>query len=403
MHGNIAIITITLVVLGYGYFSKYLTQLNISGPMVFTTIGILLSPVAFSVVELHLDAEMVTITAEIALIMVLFSDASSLNLKKLKAAWGIPFRLLFIGLPLTIVFATVVGQAMFPNESMIYIVLMALLLAPTDAALGKAVVSDKRIPVKIRSSINVESGLNDGIVLPIILGVLAIITADKAGSNDTQWLMYIGQQVVFGAVIGALIGYVNAISSVRTMKKDRMEASYKNLIPIAIAISSYYIAEYFGGNGFIAAFFSGLFLGNYNEGLRENVENFVESESELLILISFMIFGLAFVPATIEFWNFKVFIYSVLSLTVLRMIPVAISLIGTKLDFATMMFMGWFGPRGIASILYILIVINDVVSTKDHETVYAVVTLTILLSIFLHGISARPLVKIYSKNHKDLD
>ena len=197
--------------------------------------------------------------------------------------------------------------------------------------------------------------------------------------------------------------YNSFVLSTRTLKKGRMDASYKNLIPIAIAISSYYIAEYFGGNGFIAAFFSGLFLGNYNTELRENVENFVESQSELLILISFMIFGLAFVPATIEFWNFTVFIYAILSLTVLRMIPVAVSLIGTKLDFATMMFIGWFGPRGIASILYILIVINEVISIKDHETVYAVVTLTILLSIFLHGISARPLVKMYAKNHKDVD
>lgn len=402
MHGNMSIIIITLVVLGYGYYSKYLSNLNISGPMVFTSIGILLSPVGFNLVTVDLNTEIVTITAEIALIIILFADASGLKLKKLKLGWGIPFRLLFIGLPITIVFASLMAKAMFPEELTIYLVLMALLLAPTDAALGKAVVSDKKVPQKIRDSINIESGLNDGIVFPILLGLIAIITAEQAGSSDTHWLMYVAQQVVFGAIIGAIIGYINAKFSIRTIGKDRVDAAYKNLIPIAIAIFSYYVAEYFGGNGFIAAFFSGMFLGNYNDELRENVENFVESESELLILISFMVFGLTFIPATIDFWTFDVLLYSLLSLTLLRMIPVAISLIGTKLDFATVLFIGWFGPRGIASILYVLIVVNEVISIKTHETVYAVVTLTILLSIFLHGISAKPLVSLYAKNHKEV-
>ena len=396
MHGNMSIIIITLVVLGYGYYSKYLIGLNISGPMVFTTIGILLSPVGFDLLEIDLNTEIVTIIAEIALIIILFSDASSLKLKALKSEWGIPFRLLFIGLPITIAFATVVGMLVFPNESFIYILLMALLLAPTDAALGKAVVSDKSVPQKIRDSINIESGLNDGIVFPILLGVVALITVEQGDASDTQWLLYIGQQVLFGAIIGALVGYLNAVISVKTMQKDRIESAYKNLIPVAIAIFAYYSAEYFGGNGFIAAFFSGMFLGNYNQELRENVENFVESESELLILISFMIFGLTFIPQTIAFWDFKVLLYALLSLTLLRMIPVAISLIGTKLDFITVLFIGWFGPRGIASILYVLIVVSEVISIKTHETIYSVVTVTILLSIFLHGISAGPLVRLYS-------
>jgi len=399
MHENIAILLITIVVLGYGYFSKSLLRFNISGPMVFTSIGILISPIALDLVKVDINAEIVTITAEIALIIILFSDASTLNLKKIK--WSIPSRLLFIGLPLTIIFASVVAKLIFPDESVIYLVLMALLLAPTDAALGKAVVTDKGVPLNIRSSINIESGLNDGIVFPILIGVVAMITTSQETSSDTHWLLYVGQQVVFGAIIGSIVGYINALFSVKTISKDKMETAYKNLIPIAIAILAYYVAEYVGGNGFIAAFFSGLFLGNYNDKLRENVENFVESESELLILISFMIFGLVFVPNTIEFWDTKVVLFSVLSLTVLRMIPVAISLIGTKLDVATVLFIGWFGPRGIASILYVLIVVHEVISIETHETIYAVVTLTILLSIFLHGLSAKPLVSLYGKKNKD--
>ncbi len=400
MQEHIAILIITLVVLSYGYFSKYLLRLNISGPMIFTSIGVLLSPLMLNLIQIGIHTELVTIIAEIALIIILFSDASTLNLKQLKAGWSIPTRLLFIGLPLTILFATLVAELIFPHESILYLLLMALLLAPTDAALGKAVVSDKKVPIKIRASINVESGLNDGIVFPILLGVVSMITLTQEGAKDTQWLLYIAQQVGFGAIIGAFVGYLNAKVSFYTIKHNEVESSYKNLIPMAIAVLAYYTSEYFGGNGFIAAFFSGLFLGNYNEALKENIENFVESESELLILISFMIFGISFIPATIEFWTWSVFLYSVLSLTLLRMLPVAICLLGSKIDFVTVLFIGWFGPRGIASILYVLIVLKEVISIQTHETIYAVVTLTILLSIFLHGLSARPFVKLYSKNRQ---
>ena len=402
MENNTAILFIALVVLGYGYFSKMLLRWNISGPMIFTTIGILLSPLAFGVSHANLSAEIVQIVAEIALIVVLFSDASALNLKRLKQEWKIPTRLLFIGLPLTIIVAAVTARLIFPNESMIYLVLMALILAPTDAALGKAVVTDKNVPEKIRSSINVESGLNDGIVFPLLITVVAVIVSHEEKGQNSGWMLYVAQQISFGAIIGGIVGYLGAQLATMVIRKNWMEFSYQNLIPIALAILSYYLAEHFGGNGFISAFFCGLFLGNYNVKLREHIEDFAESEGELLILISFLVFGLTFIPATIKFWNFQVFLYAALSLTVLRMIPVAISLIGTKFDLSTILFIGWFGPRGIASILYVLIVVNEIKSIAGHESVYAVITLTVLFSIILHGLSAQPLARSYGKTHKDL-
>jgi len=400
MHEHIAILLVTIVILGYGYISKFLRRSNISGPMVFTAVGILLSPLVLGVVDTKPDGEFITIIAEIALIFVLFTDASSLNLKQLN--WAIPTRLLFIGLPLTIVFATVVGVFIFPQESMLYALLLALLLAPTDAALGKAVVSDKDVPLKIRSAINVESGLNDGIVFPVLLGVLALITKTQDSSDSTYWLLFVLQQIVIGAVVGAITGYFNAKISSILIDREDVEVTYKNLLPLAMAILAYYAAENFAGNGFIAAFFAGLFLGNFNEELKENADNFAESESELLLLICFMVFGFTFIPEAMLFWDIKVFIYSILSLTLLRMLPVALSLIGSKLDMETVLFIGWFGPRGIASVLYILIVVHAVVDIKGHETIYSVATLTIFMSIFLHGLSAKPLVKLYSKNHKDM-
>lgn len=402
MHETTSILAIALVVIGYGYFSRLFSRFYFSGPMVFTIVGILLSPLFFGEEITNLNDDIVQIISEIALIVVLFSDAAALNLKKLRNAWKLPARLLLFGLPMTIIFSTLVAKEFFPDESMQYLLLLALILAPTDAALGKAVVSEKSIPLNIRSTINVESGLNDGIVYPVIITLVAIILATSTGgeAESDEWLTYVIQQVAFGAIIGSAVGYLGAKIATWTIAKNWMEDNYQNLIPIAIAIFAFYLSEHYGGNGFIAAFFSGLLLGNYSIELHDNVEEFAESEGELLVLISFLVFGVAFIPATIDYWDLNVVIYSILSLTVLRMLPVAISLIG-RADFSTMLFIGWFGPRGIASILYMLIVGNQLGSIEGHETIFSVMTLTILMSIMLHGLSAKPFAKLYAKNHKE--
>jgi NhaP-type Na+/H+ or K+/H+ antiporter len=401
MHEHLTILGIALVILGYGYFSRLLNRNNISGPMVFTAVGVLLSSLFLGDGTMRPDSEAVQIIAEIALILVLFSDAAALSLVRLKTQWRLPTRLLFVAMPITIILTTYTAQYFFPGESLIYLFLLALILAPTDAALGKAVVSDTRIPETIRNTINVESGLNDGIVFPVLLTTLAIIASEGGGDQSSGWLGYIAQQIAVGAVAGGLVGWAGAKLAQITMKQKWMVHQYYNLIPIALAIFAYYFAEYFGGNGYIAAFFGGLLLGNTDPQLKERVENFAESEGELLIMVTFLIFGLVFVPATIAYWDMKVWIFALLSLTVLRMLPVVIGFGRFKLDLATRLFIGWFGPRGIASILYILVAVEQLGEIKGHETVFAVATLTILLSILLHGLSAQPLAIRYSKNHQE--
>jgi len=401
MHEHLTILGIALVILGYGYFSKLLNHNNISGPMVFTAVGVLLSPLFLGTGAIQPNSEAVQIVAEIALILVLFSDAAALNLAHLKTHWRLPVRLLFVAMPITIILTTYTAQYFFPGEALIYLFLLALILAPTDAALGKAVVSDTRIPETIRNTINVESGLNDGIVFPVLLTTLAIIASEGGGDQSSGWLGYIAQQIAVGAVAGGLVGWAGAKLAQMTMKQEWMEHQYYNLIPIALAIFAYYFAEYFGGNGYIAAFFGGLLLGNTDPQLKKNVENFAESEGEFLIMVTFLIFGLVFVPATIAYWDMKVWIFALLSLTVLRMLPVVLGFGRFKLDLATRLFIGWFGPRGIASILYILVAVEQLGEIKGHETVFAVATLTILLSILLHGLSAQPLAIRYSKNHQE--
>ena len=399
MHEHLTILGITLVILGYGYFSKLFAKYNISGPMVFTAVGVVLSSLVLGDSLVGFNTEAVQIVAEIALIVVLFSDAAALDIQHLKVKWRLPARLLFVALPISILFTYFTAQLFFPEESALYLLLLALILAPTDAALGKVVVSDKRIPETVRNTINVESGLNDGIVFPVLLTVLALIASN--GTESSQgWFAYIVEQIFLGAIAGAFIGWLGAKLSQFTIKKEWIEHQYLNLIPVALAIPSFYFAEHFHGNGYIAAFFAGLFLGNTSKTLKKSVEEFAESEGELLIMISFLVFGLVFVPFMIPYLTLDTWIFALLSLTVLRMLPIVISFGYFKLDFTTRLFIGWFGPRGIASILYILVAVHKLGSIEGHEQIFTVASLTILLSIILHGLSAQPLAILYAKKHK---
>ncbi|MEC4725600.1 sodium:proton antiporter [Shewanella sp. D64] len=401
MDDHIVILIIALLVLLYGYISKALSRFNISGPMMFTCFGILISPLGFNITQVEVDAGFVKIIVEIALVLVLFADAALLDFKLLKQSWKIPARLLFIGLPITIVAGTFVATLIFPDEPVTYLLLLALLLTPTDAALGKAVVTDPKVPERIRLSINVESGLNDGIVFPIVLTVVAMILSGLTETQNNDWMGYVVEQIVFGALVGGAVGYLGTKFTMKAVERRWMELNYENLIPIALAILSFYLAESFGGNGFIAAFFAGLYAGNTSETTRQHIEGFTETEGELFVLVSFFLFGLVFVPITLPYITFDVVLYAFLSLTVLRMLPVMISLIGAKLDLATMAFIAWFGPRGIASILYVLIVVHDMGTMQGLETIYAIVTLTVLMSILAHGLTAQPFANLYVKSHKE--
>lgn len=363
--------------------------------MVFTTVGIILSSLVLGDKPIQFDTASVQIIAEIALILVLFSDAAVLNLKRLRAKWRLPTRLLFVALPMTIVVSYYTASYIFPSETPLYLLLLVLILAPTDAALGKVVVSDTRIPETIRNTINVESGLNDGIVFPVLLTVIALIVSSSTdGTNN--WISYVIQQIFIGAAAGAFVGWAGAKLSYTSISHEWMDHQYFNLIPIALAILSFYFAEHYNGNGYIAAFFAGLLLGNTSAEMKKHVEEFAESEGEFLIMISFLVFGLVFVPFMIPYLSPEAWLFALLSLTLLRIVPIVIGFGFFKLDLVTRVFVGWFGPRGIASILYILVIIEKLGGIKGHEEVFAVASLTILLSIVLHGLSAKPLALYYA-------
>ncbi len=370
--------------------------------MVFTAIGIAASPLGLNLFSMTPELGAVTLVAELALTLVLFADASLIDIKVLtRSPARIPARLLLIGLPLTMLVGTALGAVMFSEFSIWAVAMMALILSPTDAALGQAVVQSERVPNQIRQSINVESGLNDGIALPPILFCMALLGAESEGEGG-HWLRFLILQVTLGPIVGLAVGYFGGKLIEKAARHGWMDEGFQRLSALPLAILAYAFAESVGGNGFIAAFCGGvgLRLGDALTDTRHQMQEFAEAEGLQLILVVFLIFGLAIVPSVVSYWGWRELIYALCSLTVLRMLPVAVSLIGAKLDWASIGFIGWFGPRGIASVLYLLMAIASL-GVEGYESLMSVIVLTVLISVFAHGLSAVPLSEWYGRAEKD--
>jgi len=367
--------------------------------MVFVSVGIVASPLGIDLIEAGLTGHAVRVIAEVTLVLILFVDASTINLQSLIREKGLPFRLLFIGLPLTMILGVVLALPLFNDMSLWTIALMAFILSPTDAALGQPVITSPLVPDKIKKALNVESGLNDGMALPPILaciGALSAVAPERA--NIHYWIGFTFKQFFFGPLLGAVVGWVGGSLVEKASEKGWMNPTFQRLAAWSLALMAYALAEKFHGNGFIASFFGGLMLGVHTPAVRERIHEFGEAEGQQLALFVFLFFGLAAVPLAIQHWDIKAWVYAILSLTVIRMLPVAVSLKGTKMSRFSIAFIGWFGPRGIASVLYLLIVVGEL-GLEGYERMLSVIVLTVLLSVCLHGITAVPLSRMYA-NHE---
>ncbi len=388
------LIFFALLIFAFGLFSRLAERNSVTGPMFFMTVGILAS--SLGLLDVSHDLGPVKLVAELALMLVLFIDASLIDFGSLRRATPkIPTRLLLVGLPITMLFGTGLGVLMFDSVGIWAIVLMALILSPTDAALGQAVVKSEDVPSRIRQSISVESGLNDGIALPPILLCMALLGAE-AGEHEGAWLGFMIKQVTLGPVVGLAVGWVGGRLIQNMSDRGWMEETFQRLSALPLAILAFAFAESVEGNGFIAAFVAGLGLtmGATSAHVRHQIQEFGETEGTQLILVVFLIFGLAMVPVASQYWGLPELIYALASLTVIRMVPVAISLIGAKLDWSTVAFIGWFGPRGIASVLYLLMAIAAI-GFVGYEQIMSVIVLTVAISVYAHGISAVPLSRRY--------
>jgi len=404
MHNHHLLIFFALLIFSFGLFSRLAEQRHISGPMFFMTVGILASSLLFNLFDIHYEMEPVKLVAELALTLILFIDATLIDRGFLRTPPAkTSARLLLIGLPVTMLAGTGLGVLMFGSVGIISIVLMALILSPTDAALGQAVVKSEAVPSGIRQAISVESGLNDGIALPPILICMAILGA-AAGHNDGGWGGFVIKQVTLGPLVGLIVGLAGGWLIQKMSDRGWMEETFQRLSALPIAILAYAFAEMVGGNGFISAFVAGLGLtiSITSDQVRHRIQEFGETEGTQLILVVFLIFGLVMIPIAFEYWGWQELAYALASLTVIRMLPVAISMIGTGFDWRTVAFIGWFGPRGIASVLYLLMAVAAI-GFVGYERIMSVIVLTVTISVYAHGISALPLSRRYGASRPSLD
>ncbi len=389
-----------VVIFVYGLFSRVFERSVVSAPIFFTIVGVLLGPLVFGLFDQErLDTGAVGILAEATLILVLYTDAIRIDLRRLRRDAQLPARLLGIGLPLTLLSGTVVAKLMFDSFDWAAAFVLAAILTPTDAALGKPVVTDERLPIRVRQTINVESGLNDGIMLPVVTVAVALL-ASQAGAEQPGGVgRLLLEQIGLGLLAGAVIGWVGGRLLDYAVSKGWVEGIMRQLTTLAIGVGAFAFAEMVGGNGFVAAFVAGLAFGAAAREHCEGAYNFATDEGELLTLLTFLVFGAIVVGQAADDLTVETAIYAVLSLTVIRMVPVAISLIRARLKLQTVAFIGWFGPRGLASILFGAFLLEESVA-EVADPIFAVVTWTVIFSIFAHGMSAVWLSGVYATWHQ---
>jgi len=385
---HIAFALIAAFVILYGIVSKRLESTIISGPMIFVIFGFLLSSDVTGLIT-GKDNTLINIIANITLILILFSDASRINLNYFGKERDIPRRLLDLGLPLTIFAGVLLGVVILTELPLWQAAVLATILAPTDAALAQAVINSERVPARIRQALNVESGLNDGICFPILLLFLSLAATGGGNQPASYWIQFIGFQLILGPIIGIVVGYVGGKLVLWFVNKSWMSVNFQRLSIVGLSFLAFFSAEIVGGNGFMSAFAAGLIFGNVARQVSGPIYEYGEAEGELFILLTFMLFGAIMLPQAIGETRWVYILYAVISLTIVRMIPVAISLIGKKLTFPTILYVGWFGPRGVASILYVLVVV-DKHSLSGENIIFNITAITVLLSVFLHGVTAVP-------------
>lgn len=394
---NQSLLIIAAIAFIFGLFSNSLKNTYLSGPILFVLAGLLAGPFGLNILDLEIGNTSVGAFAELTLALVLFGDASLARFSIVGRNVKFPERLLLIGLPLTLLLGIGVGSLVFNSLSLYEIAILAIILAPTDAALGKPVVSNPAIPARIRESLNIESGLNDGICVPFLLLVFALM---DRGSNVTgmQGTMFFVKAIGVGMLIGLTLTYAGNWLIRKSMEKNWMDESWERIIIVTLAFLIYGLAGILGGSGFIACFSGGLLFGVIQKRHKQKLILAVEGISDLFSLITWGLFGSIIVYRVFSHITWQTILYAVLSLTLIRMLPVYLSLVRTDLNRYEKLFIGWFGPRGLATIVFIYLALEH--GVKPDNPLVSATIFTILLSIVLHGSTAKLITDYYKRTNK---
>jgi len=394
---SLAPIAVTLFV--YALASRRLQAGVVSAPIAFLAAGFAcegfgVSHLADSAKAHHLTP-VALVLVEVALSITLFCDAARVDFPSLRRQADLPTRLLGIGLPVTVGLGMATALVLLGELTVWEAALLAAILAPTDAALGQAVVSDERVPRRIRQTLNVESGLNDGIAIWFVTLFLTLAGSSEAGSAR-DWLVFAVEQLGLGTLVGVAVGVVGGRLVRAAARRDLATATFERLALLSLPVIAFAAADGVGGNGFIAAFLAGLAAGAFLRDRLDQVLELDEEEGQLLALAVFFLFG-AVAWHLLDEVTWQILVYAVLSLTLVRMAPVALSLVGTSLHRRTVLFAGWFGPRGLASIAYALVILEDEPGIRGAREIILVMTVTVVMSVVAHGVSAAPLSARYGR------
>ena len=392
------LVVVAVILLGFAAISRRIDGTPITAPLVFTAAGLLVGADALGLVDAEATGEEVKLLAEATLTVVLFSDASRIDLGALRRTLGIPVRLLGIGLPLTIFAGFLAALAVLGDLSWPEALVLAIILAPTDAALGQAVVTSPRLPVRVRQSLNVESGLNDGICVPFFFVALAIALAEDGAIGDGRAVGLVAEKIGLGTASGIAAGALAAAVVVHAGRRRWVDDTWLQIVPLAGALLAFGLAEAIGGSGFIAAFVGGLVFGGLRRHRGGDVSYLIEQSGAVLGAVTFVVFGAALLGPALGELTWQIALYAVLSLTVVRMLPVALALLGSGARRPTVAFLGWFGPRGAASIVFALLLLEEE-ALPGQNVILATAFVTVALSVLAHGITASPLAARYADWH----
>jgi sodium/hydrogen antiporter len=394
MEWSLAIVALAL--LGVAAVSKRLSGTPVTPAMLFVAVGLLVGPEVLAGIDLESSSSTVRVLAEATLALVLFCDASRIDLGELRRRVGVPLRLLGVGLPLTIALGAGAAAVIFAQLSVGEAVILGVVLAPTDAALGQAVVTEPRVPGRIRQGLNVESGLNDGICVPLLFAAVAVADVESEISEGRGAATLLLEEIGFGALAGVAAGLVVAAIVIHAGRRDLIASLWRQVIPAAGAALAYGTASALGGSGFIAAFVAGMAFRLALGRDPVHINELSEEVGNVLNGVTLVLFGAILLGPSLGELSWELALYAVLSLTVVRMIPVTIAMWRLHARAPTVAFLGWFGPRGLASIVFAVIVIEE--SQVPHEHVIVLASyLTVGLSVFAHGLSAAPLANRYAR------
>ncbi len=384
-----ALLSVTVIVFAYALLSRRLEAWSVTAPMIFVLVGWVIGPDGFALVDIGFEQSGVRLLAEATLVLVLFADATRVDIGIMRRQFfDMPGRLLGIGLPLTIVFGGLAASWLVPNISIAEGFLIGAILAPTDAALGKAVATNRQIPKRIRQVLNVESGLNDGIALPVVTALVALAAAGADLETPGHWAQFALREIGIGLAIGVAVGVAGGTILRSAWDKGWTTGAARQLTTMAIAVMAFSITETATGNGFIAAFVAGIGFRAAAREMHETAADLTEDLGELATWVTFLFFGVGLAGPAIRTATVGTVVYVLLSLTAIRMVPVALSMLGTHCARSTTVFLGWFGPRGLASMLFALLIVDEA-DLVGESTILRTVSLAVLASVFLHGASAR--------------